>query len=604
MRKYCLFEGGDVVGPFSAQELLKRAGFGSHSLVCPDEYSDEESYWKEAHFYEEFGFAPVSTPAEVATTEPDPAQSAQFLKEMDTVMSELSSFDMGEKASAAKEEPQKEEPAEPLPAQEKPLEKEVQGTKQIPQEQTSVSLTVTQSTSSARTGRKISAILLQASEEMKKEQEPAQTPKPATKPAPVSQMPVLQTPPVEDLAEPAPSQEQTAQEPPAVQPEVESVVRTISKINPLEEYFNTMRSGDLGNILGIPDPKENSDMSLARALQNQFEKTEPDLQPEAEEDPFDAFTSKSEPEEIEENLFHEKTLAETDEETKDILMRSLPDLQKAPSLKVVGQGPSKLDEPITRPKLVEEFEKDPEETEPPTLQEMIIPEQADDPEDRTVKTILEGTLRVDTQRREIPEPIKDVPADEAKEPAAAQAPAVSDDEEADFLQDRVVKQKGDGNKNFVFLIFGILLLVSGILLTWLGGAEQTPPAEKAQKTQETANPQAEEVVSAREIIGAMQAQQTKTPVELAKEIVQNYSLGAGRGTIAQYLQQRYQQELQSGYASMWSAEPLHKDVYVVKYRLAKTRKEPIVYIFQVDTAKKKLTGALNNITLDLVGKIR
>ena len=68
--------------------------------------------------------------------------------------------------------------------------------------------------------------------------------------------------------------------------------------------------------------------------------------------------------------------------------------------------------------------------------------------------------------------------------------------------------------------------------------------------------------------------------------------------------QRYSRELANGYGAMWSAEPLHRDVYVVKYRLAKTRKEPIVYIFQVDTAKKKLTGALNNITLDLVGKIK
>ncbi|MBR3898794.1 MAG: hypothetical protein IKJ44_00800, partial [Elusimicrobiaceae bacterium] len=87
-------------------------------------------------------------------------------------------------------------------------------------------------------------------------------------------------------------------------------------------------------------------------------------------------------------------------------------------------------------------------------------------------------------------------------------------------------------------------------------------------------------------------------------IVQNHSLGAERGSVAQYLQKRYQKELQSGYVGVWSAEPLHRDVYVVKYRLAKTRKEPIVYIFQADTAKNKLTGALNNITLDLVGKIR
>ena len=46
------------------------------------------------------------------------------------------------------------------------------------------------------------------------------------------------------------------------------------------------------------------------------------------------------------------------------------------------------------------------------------------------------------------------------------------------------------------------------------------------------------------------------------------------------------------------------NVYIVKYRLSKTRSEPVVYIFQVDVARNKLTGALNNITLDLVGKIK
>ena len=87
-------------------------------------------------------------------------------------------------------------------------------------------------------------------------------------------------------------------------------------------------------------------------------------------------------------------------------------------------------------------------------------------------------------------------------------------------------------------------------------------------------------------------------------MVQNYTLDKSRGPVEHYLTQRYSRELANGYGAMWSAEPLHRDVYVVKYRLAKTRKEPIVYIFQVDTAKKKLTGALNNITLDLVGKIK
>ena len=40
------------------------------------------------------------------------------------------------------------------------------------------------------------------------------------------------------------------------------------------------------------------------------------------------------------------------------------------------------------------------------VQEMVVPVQDDDdPNDKTVKTILEGQLKVDTLRQEIPEPI-------------------------------------------------------------------------------------------------------------------------------------------------------------------------------------------------------
>lgn len=579
MRKYCLFEGGDVVGPFSAQELLARAGFGAHSLVCPDEYSDEESYWKEAGAYEEFGFGSSVKEAEEENEDAvTTAQSEQFLRAMDNVMSELSSLEVVEKLPIPTDAASFRLPQETTDSQ----TREPQKTENLPHVEEASSIPT------SSTGRKISALLLQASEEMKKQDEPAEPKKAEDSLKSSSQMPLLQ--PAE---EPAPEDIQPKEE---TNWEMEPVARTISKVNPLEEYFNTMRSGDLGNILGIPDPKENSDMSLSRAIQNQFEKTEPGLSPSSEvEDPFDEFAPKSAPEELDENLFSDKTLIESDQETQERLMRSLPDLQQAAPLKVVGQGPSKLEEPLPPPPLEIDPEQDPEKTEPPTEQELIVPEQEDDPNDHTVKTILEGTLRVDTQRSEIPEPIKEVPAEATKPPATAE-------QAEDSLQHRVVKQKPQSKWKMVVLLLGGLFVLSGIVLNLLIPEEETvqqPGIEKVEVKPEKQSP-----VSAKELIAAMQNQQTKDPVQLAKEIVQQYFLTQENVTISEYLQQRYQNELQSGYAASWSAEPLHKDVYVVKYRLAKTRKEPIIYVFQVNVAKKKLTGALNNITLDLVGKIR
>ena len=48
------------------------------------------------------------------------------------------------------------------------------------------------------------------------------------------------------------------------------VPKTPAKAGPIEEYFNTIRGEDLGNILGIPDPNENTDADLARVIENEL----------------------------------------------------------------------------------------------------------------------------------------------------------------------------------------------------------------------------------------------------------------------------------------------------------------------------------------------
>ena len=89
----------------------------------------------------------------------------------------------------------------------------------------------------------------------------------------------------------------------------------------------------------------------------------------------------------------------------------------------------------------------------------------------------------------------------------------------------------------------------------------------------------------------------------ALQIVKEYKLSGNRGTIESYFNRIYANQLTQGYQAQWATETLHKSTYIVKYRLIKPRMEPIVYVFQVDASAGKLTGALNNITLDLVGKI-
>ena len=89
--KYWLFEHGDVVGPFTVDELSGREGFGPHSLVCPEERGDDDTFWKEAESYEDFAPAaapaPVPEPQEIPSAEPVEKKDV-FDEELDTLLSE------------------------------------------------------------------------------------------------------------------------------------------------------------------------------------------------------------------------------------------------------------------------------------------------------------------------------------------------------------------------------------------------------------------------------------------------------------------------------------------------------------------------------------
>lgn len=593
--KYCLFDGGDVVGPFSAQELLRRPGFGAHSLVCPEEHSDEEAFWKEARLYEEFGFAAPDLPPQPPVQEP---AAAEFLEEMDQAVQELSSFTVQEKETPSVPPVQNRQASAPEPAAvpadvPQPIPAKAETEKNPAQEEKP----------------KISTVLMQASEEMKRlrvaraaASEGEQQQKAASKashaadtdkdgdkqPLPASEAPnKKKAEPKEELG-PAPVRPSA---------ETEVVERTVGQMSPIEEYFNTVKSGDLGRILGIPDPKENSDMNLARALESQFEKTDPGTGKPMDEDPFDEFTPKEKTSDAGQELLNELLPPDADKKTQENLSHSLPDLQNAESLPLAGQ-----------PHRTEAEEPESNGADFEAVQEMVVPVQDDDdPNDKTVKTILEGQLKVDTLRQEIPEPIKEVPPEEKETKHSHAAELVREHEQ------HAAEKHTSGKLKFIFLGLGVAILLTGAYLNWTHQTSSSAPAAAEEEMLSAAAPvSAEESAAlpdARTALHAQAAQpqpapvQEQDPLELAKEIVQNYRLDKGRGTVEEYLNKLYRKQLQEGYAAMWSAEPLHRDSYVVKFRLAKTRKEPIVYIFQADTAKKKLTGALNNITLDLVGKI-
>ncbi|MBQ2312964.1 MAG: hypothetical protein II183_02245 [Elusimicrobiaceae bacterium] len=79
-------------------------------------------------------------------------------------------------------------------------------------------------------------------------------------------------------------------------------------------------------------------------------------------------------------------------------------------------------------------------------------------------------------------------------------------------------------------------------------------------------------------------------------IVKNTRLTGKKENIGDYLTKIYGKD----YQSSWSAKPFTDKVYIVEFFASQVRSEPFVYLFRVDIDQKKITGALNNITLDLL----
>lgn len=248
-----------------------------------------------------------------------------------------------------------------------------------------------------------------------------------------------------------------------------------------------------------------------------------------------------------------------------------------------------------------------------------------------VEEIMSGAVEVNTAP-EVPEPIKQVapvvePQVNRVKPKLKKTPEIEQ-----FLTEKILpadEPPARRNKGVFWagVLLVLLLLAGGFLLLLKPAATKPETAPAAQPLTQSGGaveelmpdaavqpevPTAQEALSlpgapsakAKSAAPAAPAAPELNPVDTARQIVQNYNLPNFNGKVSDYFDRIYKDKLAQGYSATWSAERLHNNVYIVKYRLSKTRSEPVVYIFQVDVARNKLTGALNNITLDLVGKIK
>lgn len=617
--KYWLFDGSDVVGPFTPQELAARPGFAPTSLVCPENNSDQEDSWKMASAFEELS-------AEAAPAEEE-LDTDTFDKEMDTLLKERSPL-------AGAQEPATEPPSSlkipQKPAKPGPIEdyfNNMQGGDlgnilgiPDPNENSDMNLARTLAKQLNKTTPPADKIVDQDPfDEFTEEpdEEPQAKPEPV---APIAEKQIA--PQEENKAEPASI-------PMSAEPEEEMELTV--------HGAKTQILSDSSAGQNTPEEKP-AEVAKSEPAQAESEPTEP-----GPEHP-------------------ELTSGQTESESKAATTFTLPVVDQPESeLPPMPQGPEPvlpaeqevpsadiaapvMDEsaPATDTPLQNEVKTPKEPVNPPADQpEQAEPAQqeikaASDPEttvvlstpgdepatqgaevqelaqqdNEPVEDILVGALKVKATP-EIQEPIKSVPVMPTVNQVRPRLKPTPEIQQflTDTQNERIAPNRNN-KKAMAALAVLVALLAIGILLMF-----NPMPADGQDKDAQN-TPVSTELVPEEKTIPATDDEilppapppavkpQAVSASDKALSAVQNYTLSGGRGTVAAYLDHLYRDKLSQGYTGAWSAEPLHKNAYIVKYRLTKTRMEPIVYVFQADVSKGTLTGALNNVALDLLGKIQ
>ena len=562
--KYWLFDGDDVIGPFAPHELAAREDFSATSLICAEGSSEDSAGWQVASSFDSFHFNSVTGRLENAfLPEKAPADACATLTQETT--------------------PTPEKPAMPtsVVAPEKPVQP-------------------------APVGTAATAALVKT--KRPKKQEPAfvrltKVKTPATPPIPVALAREnadldLVLPPQSVHTKPVPEQV-TPKEP------VESPKEQVSVSSPQTQKQTKKETA----------PKETTKTLPATAE----EKTVPPVEPEIE-----AISTCTLP------LLDEETAATVDLPPLSAAEMKPPQSVPASAPQTVGEKLLEQAFPVAEGILervpavssAEQPKVAPAPAAEQPVQDLVPPPEASAETVCEVPTTsgqsepalsTQPIYPVDTQyplpKRPRVKTLSEIKRQFANRP-----------EQEDFILEQQLLARTPAKKSSRAVWIIPLVILGVALLVGIGGvralARRVPADQKAPA--QTAAAQQPPVRSAQEVASSPTARVTSpekpavpkpaapkpvTASDKALSAVQNYQLPGNKGTIASYFDRVYQPNLAQGYVASWSVEPLHKNTYIVKYRLTKTRMEPIVYVFQADAVRGQLTGALNNVALDLVGRI-
>lgn len=630
---YWLFDGGDVVGPFSGEELLRRPGFGAGSLVCPEKHGDDQSYWKEARAYADFGFGDAPAPARPET--PNPATEDKedvYQQEMSTLLSENNLLN----ASRPAEDDAKPQEVLHMPPANRtrrgsPIEdyfNNIQGEDLgnilgIPDPRENSDLNLNRALETQFDSDKEVAVTpdpfdeFTAKEEQLPERAESQFQQSELVPAAAAAVAPQQLP-TQPAQTSAPVQNPASHKPAAVSS------REAGREEGPSLHLNASAALKLADTVRTPvhQTQPATQASEPKPVAAQEPGPQMAVLQDADEQPSAAKLAPAQAQ-VEE-------LAVVKPRAKQPAPQAISSKSAVPANAISNPAEPSVSAPKTQPAAAPKpAQTQAAATPAPVLQtehfparnssRQAVPAQSE-PGDVTSR-ILAGSVRA----RETPtldEPIKDVRISDS----SYRTPLAATPEIEEYLSERVVRP----SRAKRVAKWGSLLAAGSVAVLAFMMNRTMSPSEAAQPS---ASPSVRDAAApsntpltlaplpsavAASPVPAAETVPTRNPrpipipmtpafqpalTEKAKTIAQNYKLADG-GTIDAYFDSIYKTQLEQGYTASWAAEPLHKDMYVVKYRLTKTRKEPVIYIFQVDVSKGRLTGALNNAAIDLVGKIR
>jgi hypothetical protein len=164
------------------------------------------------------------------------------------------------------------------------------------------------------------------------------------------------------------------------------------------------------------------------------------------------------------------------------------------------------------------------------------------------------------------------------------------------------KQQSKFSPIILFLIIGLLAVLGGVYYFFISSDSV---GKQAEPVSSSANASAKMPVFPPQTssVGSSDIGKADPLEDKAITIVKSHNIGNGKGTVSNWLQNAYIGIVGSGGKEEWSATALRGNSYVVQYRILKAKTDPIIYQFEVDVEKNKILRGINNLAIELLGKL-